>query len=115
MIKDKLLNENINKTNSNIKYETNYQKNILKSFSSNKIRQIINIKQNTNLAQTSNTKKSNSLCQTNFDFDNKPEISKSNFSIDGKILEKSYQNKIMNTVSKMGNNKIRLMKIRYRD
>ena len=112
MIKDKLLNENINKTNTNIKYETNYQKNILKSFSSNKIRQIINIKQNTNLAQNSNTKKSNSLCQTNFDFDNKPEIFKSNFSIDGKILEKSYQNKIMNTVSKMGNNKIRLMKIK---
>ena len=108
-------NFNYSPTNNNFKTEINFQINALKSFSCDKNKKIINIKKNNNFNDDNNNKNS-SLNKTNFDFDNNnTEVFKSNynnFSIDGTIFEKKNQSQGINTVSRLRNNKIRLMKLK---
>ena len=109
---------NYNNNISNIKNDDSTQKDSFNSFSNEKKKNFIiikdfkNIKINKDINKDINNNKS--LCQTNIEISIKPEIFKSNInslSIDGNNTEKKFQNKIINTISKNDNNKIRLTKI----
>ena len=101
--------------NNSIKTEDTTQNEFLKSLNCDKSKKIISIK-NKNKENIRNfLSENNSLCQTNFDFKDKPEVFKSNFnnfSIDGKIFDEkyNYKEKIINKISRVGKTKIRLIK-----
>ena len=112
---NKILKENISNINNktNLRIEDSFQNEFLKSFSYDKNKKVIKIKKKNNI-ETNEVNRNSTMSQTNIDFSyNFPETFKSNyFSIDGNIFEKKYQNKIVNTVSKIGKNKIKLTKIK---
>ena len=101
--------KNNNNTNFKINESTNTQKDFLKTFSIDKKERVINIKRIRNFNMRDNL-----LCKTSsFNNNNKPYIFRSKFnslSIDGNILKEKNKNKIVNTVSRLKENKIRLNK-----